>query len=136
MIKRIEKIKKIGHDEGTMCIEVDYFEASFWLKDDDGIPFKPLVIMFIHDESYFLLKTHMVIPGERFMVDFFDQFLEVLEESEFLIGKIKVKKEDLADLFEKTAKDLGIKIELVKRLPAIEFAKKDFNSFLKNNLKK
>jgi predicted transcriptional regulator len=78
----------------------------------------------------------MVIPGERFMVDFFDQFLEVLEESEFLIGKIKVKKEDLADLFEKTAKDLGIKIELVKRLPAIEFAKKDFNSFLKNNLKK
>lgn len=134
MIKRIKKIKKIGHGRGTMCIEVDYFEASFWLEDNDGIPFRPLVIMFIHDESYFLFKTHIAISNERFMMEFFEQFLDVLEESEFLIGKLKVKKEDLADLFGKTAKDLGIKIELVKRLPAIEFAKKDFNSFLKNNL--
>ncbi|EKE22142.1 MAG: hypothetical protein ACD_7C00039G0004 [uncultured bacterium] len=129
--KRIDKIKKFGHGKSGMCIEVDYFKSSFWLRDDDGIPFQPFVIMFIHKESCFMLKTHMVIPNDKFRIEFFEQLLDVLENNQFLIGKIKVKKQDLFDLFEKTATDLGIRVELSKRLTGIEFAKRDFNQFFK-----
>ena len=62
-------------------------------------------------------------------MEFFEQFLKVLETSPFLIGKILVKKQDLFDLFEKTATDLNIEIGMVKRLPAVESVKGSITKF-------
>lgn len=132
IIVRINKIKKMGHGKGKMTIEVDYFKSAQWLKDDNGEIFQPFVIIFVHDESYFLLGTHLVIPNEKFMAEFFKQLLNILETSPFKIGKILVKKQELFDLFEKTSNDLNIEIEITKRLPAAELVKRDFNNFFKN----
>ena len=107
---RIQNIKKMNHGKGGMIIEVDYFKASHWLKDGDGKLFQPFVIVFVHPESRFILGTHMAMPEQGFLVEFFDQFLTILEKSPMKIGKLLVKKQELFDLFEKTATDLNIEI--------------------------
>ena len=129
MIARIEKIKKMGHGKGKLTVEVDYFKSVHWLEDDNGELFQPFMITFVHDESYFILGTHIVVPDKKFQMEFFEQFLKVLETSPFLIGKILVKKQDLFDLFEKTATDLNIEIGMVKRLPAVESVKGSITKF-------
>ncbi len=133
-ILRAQNIKKKNHGKGGVAIEVDYFKAQHWLKDDNGKLFHPLVIIFVHKESLFLLGTHMVMPNQGFLLDFFAQFLEILETSPTRIGKISVKKQDLFDLFEKIATDLGIEIEMAKRLPVAEFVKGDMTKFLNNKI--
>lgn len=135
-IRRIQNIKKMGHGKGGLTIEVDYFEASYWLKDDNGKLFHPLVIIFVHGESHFLLGTHMVMPSEGFLMDFFDRFLEVLETGPMKIGKMLIKKQDLFDVLEKTANDLGIEVELAKRLPTAEFVRGDMTKFLSKTIGK
>ena len=131
MIARIEKIKKMGHGKGKLTVEVDYFKSVHWLEDDNSETFQPFMIVFVHDESYFILGTHLVVPDEKFQMEFFDQFLKVLETSPFTIGKILVKKQELFDLFEKTSTDLNIEIEMVKRLPAVESVKRDIARYFK-----
>lgn len=131
MIARIDKIKKLGHGKGGMIIEADYFKSSHWLKDNDGEFVQPFIIVFVHNESYFLMGMHAVVPDERFRIEFFEQFLKVLETAPFRVGKILVKKQDLFDLFEKTATDLNIRMETAKRLPAVEVVKRDFTRLFK-----
>ena len=133
-ILRTQNIKKKNHGKGGVAIEVDYFKAQHWLKDDNGKLFHPLVIIFVHQKSHFLLGTHMALPSQGFLADFFNYFLEILETSPARLGKISVKKQDLFDLFEKIATDLGIEIEMAKRLPEAEFVKGDLTKFLNNKI--
>ncbi len=120
---RIRNIKKMGHGKGGITIEVDYFKTSQWFRDDAGKPFQPFIILFVHKESYFILDANMVKPSQKFLADFFDQFLGILETGRFSVGNIVVKKRELFDLFEKSAADLDIGIELMKRLPSVESVK-------------
>ncbi|MEI6650246.1 MAG: plasmid pRiA4b ORF-3 family protein [Candidatus Moraniibacteriota bacterium] len=120
---RIRNIKKMGHGKGGITVEIDYFRTSQWFKDDAGRPFHPLIILFVHRESYFILDANISKPSPEFLDDFFDRFLQILEKSPAGIGKILVKKRDLFDSFEKSATDLNIGIELIKRLPSVESVK-------------
>lgn len=123
-------IRKLKHGEGGSVLEVDYLKAKQWLRDDAGMPFQPLIILFVHKESYFLLDAYMVMPHERFLTVCSDRLLKILKTGPIAIGKIMLKKRDLFDAFGKTASDLGIGIELVKRLPAAESVKRDMAKFL------
>jgi hypothetical protein len=132
VVSRIKKIKKLGHGKGEAIIEIDYFKSNHLLDDGKGGLLQPFMIIFVHRDSYFVMGTRLVIQSEKFLLEFFEQLLSILETSPILIGKIVVKKQELFDLFEKTANDLNIEIEMAKRLSVAEKIKGDITKFVNN----
>jgi hypothetical protein len=77
VVSRIKKIKKLGHGKGKAIIEIDYFRPNHLLDDGKGGFFQPFMIIFVHRDSYFVMGTRLVIPSDKFLLEFFEQLLNV-----------------------------------------------------------
>lgn len=118
--------------ERKMDWEIDYSEIAYSLKDEDGRDIKPLLLIIVHPESYFIISSHLASPHNNYLQEFLDEILNKIKDGPFSPGRILVKKKELFDLLLNTLKKMDIELEMVKRTKTVESVKRDMSKFFKS----
>lgn len=103
--------------------EVDFFYAPGYIAEKGKRPYFPVVFLFVDNYSFFILNSHLTLP-DRYQVEFHEQFLKTIENNKILPEEIWVRKEELFAYIEPIAKQLDFKVRMVKRLKALDDARK------------
>lgn len=119
--------------ERKMDWEIDYSEITYSLKDENGKDIKPLLLVIVHPESYFIIGSHLASPNNNYLQEFLDKILDVVKNGQFCLGKIFVKKKELFDFLQDSLKKMNIELEMIKRTKAVESVKKEMSKYFKNN---
>jgi tetratricopeptide (TPR) repeat protein len=108
--------------------QVDYHFFPEVTQDEKGErPYFPYAIIWADDESGEILNVALAKPDEWGHV-FLEMFDDIINESESLPRKIRIRKEDIFDLMEKIASQLEIELEMVEDLSVIDEAQDYVNS--------
>ncbi len=124
---RLEKIKSLNRQE-NMVWEIDFFYAPAQITEKGKRPYFPILFLWVAQDSYFILSTHMTAP-DRYGVEFTEQCLQVFETSKIVPGEIQVRKEELLAYLKPLAQRLGVGAKLVKKLTAVDDARKGMREF-------
>ena len=124
---RLERIKKIASRQQGVW-EIDFFYSPAPVREKEERPYYPYVFLWADHHSYFILSTHLARPS-KYRSEFPEQFLNLMENIEFLPKEILITKEEMSKLLEPITSRLGINLKLVKRLTAIEEAKHSMFDF-------
>lgn len=121
-LHRIEEInRKITERQGVWEIDYFYFPRPT-MGEKEERPFFPLASFWVDHHSGFILHQHLARRGE-WAADFPEQFLKFAHGKNRLPQEILVKNEETFKLLEPIASELGIKLNMVKRLRMLEEAK-------------
>jgi hypothetical protein len=125
---RLQRIKNISQSHaGTW--EIDGYYASEAV-DGDERPFFPYMMLCADHDSGFILGTVLAKPS-TWECEFVEALLSAIEQSKLFPEKLSLRKEELRGLFEPLATRLGIRVEITKKLPAVDRAKREFSKFMK-----
>jgi hypothetical protein len=120
-VGRLEKIRQLDR-QGKMIWEIDFFYAPAYVAEKGKRPYYPMLFLCIEQHSYFILSTHLTTP-QKYRVEFIEFCLQAFEAAKFLPQEIQVRKEELFAYLEPLAKQLEVRIRLVKKLNAIDDAR-------------
>lgn len=127
---RLETIKK-DSSRARQTWEVDFFYAPMYIAEKGKRPYYPILFLFVDRDSYFILNAH-ITTQDRYRVEFHEQFLKTIERIKVLPEEIHVRKEELFFYLEQLAAQMGIKVRLMKKLAAVDDARKSmFEYFTK-----
>ena len=116
--ERLKKIKK-EVKKGQNIWEIDYFYSPDPVYDKRGErPYYPVTFLCIDGRSHLPLSTNILKNTE--IAQFCENFLYLIESLEFMPGIIVTTREDVKELFEPVAKVLGIRVEIVEYIEALE----------------
>jgi hypothetical protein len=124
---RLQRIKKICREHNGVW-EIDGFFTPHPVAGDRR-PFFPYTFLSADHDSGFLFSTALAEPSS-WQTDFPEAFLQSVEEHGFLPNKLCVRKVELGDLFEPLAARLGIQLDVTKKLPAVDRAKRALLKFM------
>ena len=125
---RLEKIRKLDRQQ-KMVWEVDFFYAPAYVAEKGRRPYYPLVFLWVEQYSYFIFSTHITTP-EKYKIEFIEYCLRAFESAKIIPGEIQVRKEELLAYLQPLAQKLGFEVRLVKKLRAIDDARKSMKEFL------
>lgn len=126
---RLRRIKNAGGKRQGIW-EVD----SFYMPspvDGEERPYFPYSVLCADHESGFILGTELAEPSD-WEAKFPPCVLDCIKDHNLLPSALWVRKEELRELFEPLASRLDIEVQLIKRLPAIDRAKKAMLKYFKN----
>ncbi|MCM8774381.1 MAG: hypothetical protein NC820_06585 [Candidatus Omnitrophica bacterium] len=103
--------------------EVDFFYAPAYIAEKGKRPYFPIVFLFVDNYSFFILNTYISSP-EKYRIEFHEQLLKTFENTKIIPEEIWVRKEELRVYLEPIAEKLGFKVQIVKKLKAIDEARK------------
>lgn len=128
---RLQRIKKNSQAHQSMW-EIDAFYTP---APVDGInrPFFPYTFLCADQSSGFILGTVLAEPS-TWQTEFPKTFLDSVEEHKLLPHELSFRKEELRELFEPLANQLGIEVKLTKKLPAVDHAKRELLKFMDRRL--
>jgi hypothetical protein len=125
---RLQRIKNASQPYvGTWEIDGYYTSEAV---DGDERPFFPYMMLCADHDSGFILGTVMA-NRSTWESEFVEALLGGIEQSKLLPKKLSLRKEELRGLFEPLATRLGIRVEITKKLPAVDRAKREFSKFMK-----
>jgi hypothetical protein len=101
--------------------EVDYFYAPMPVEGPDK-PFYPRMCMWVDSESGQILNFHMAQNGD-YRQEFLSKFLQMIESMNIKPHKLFVKRSDVRNCFESTARIIDVRIEQDSSLPNLDEAK-------------
>jgi hypothetical protein len=84
----------------------------------------------VDHDSGFILGTVLANPS-TWESEFVEALLGGIEQSKLLPEKLSLRKEELRAHFEPVAARLGVRIEVTRKLPAVDRAKREFSKFMK-----
>jgi hypothetical protein len=125
---RLERIKKIGPIQEVIW-EIDAFSTPDPVLGDDR-PFYPYSLLCVDHASGFILST-LVAEPQTWQTEFPKTLLDTIEDCKFVPRILSTRKDDLRELFEPLAARLGIEVQLNKKLPSLDQAKRGLLKFLK-----
>ncbi|MBF0329458.1 MAG: SEC-C domain-containing protein [Nitrospirae bacterium] len=105
--------------------EIDFFYAPTPIKSKNK-PFFPYGIMIIDSKSGFVYEMFLS-EKNKYPSQFPERLLSCLEQNSFLPKEILVKKEEALNLLQPIADKLGIKLNKVVELAALETAKRSMD---------
>lgn len=130
IIARVREIMKQNDSRFSGAWEIDYYSFPQAVKGgNDERPFFPKNLMFVHHDSYFILHSNMFDNPLASINEFADEFIKYLSKEKVFPQSIMVKKSDLYDGLKNICAELGIGLELVKSLRAINDVKKHLSRF-------
>jgi hypothetical protein len=124
---RLQRIKKICREQNGVW-EIDGFFTPQPVAGDRR-PYFPYAFLSADHDSGFIFSTVVAEPS-TWESEFPEAFLRSVEDHGLLPGKVQVRKAELGDLFAPLATRLGIKIDLTKKLPAVDRAKRALVKFM------
>lgn len=124
---RLQRIKKNSRRyDGTWEIDT-FFVAS--PVDGDNRPFFPFTFLCAERGSGLIMGT--VLAEQRtWELEFTKSFLDSVEQHKILPRKLSLRKEDLRQLFAPLATQLELEIEMTKKLPDVDRAKRGLLKFM------
>lgn len=125
---RLEKIRQLDRQQ-KMVWEVDFFYAPAYVAEKGRRPYYPLVFLWVEQYSYFIFSTH-ITTLEKYKIEFIEYCLRAFESAKIIPGEIQVRKEELLAYLQPLAQKLGFEVRLVKKLRAIDDARKSMKEFL------
>ena len=124
---QLQRIKKTGCQyDGTW--ESDGFFTAQPVAGEDR-PFFPYAFLCADQDSGFIFST-VLAEWKTWETEFPKAFLSGIEEHQLFPEKLRVRKKEFAELFAPLAARLGIEIELCKRLPSVEQARRALFKFM------
>ena len=124
---RLQRIKKISQQQNGAW-EIDGF-FTHPPVGGDGRPFFPYVFLCADHDSGFIFSTVVAEPS-KWGTEFPKAFLESIEQHRLFPNKLRVRREELRELFAPLGARLGIRLELTKKLPAADHAKRALLKFM------
>ena len=126
---RLEKIEQL--DKQKMIWELDFIYSPAYVAEKGKRPYFPLTFLWMEQSSYFILFTHMTTPA-KYRIEFIEYCLRAFEFAKVLPGEIQLRKQELLAYLEPLTQRLGIKLRLVKKLKAVDDARKSMKKFFSN----
>jgi Domain of unknown function (DUF6930) len=124
---RLQRIKKnIQAHHGIWEIDTFYTPAPV---DGSDRPFFPYTLLCADQSSGLILGTVLAEPS-TWQREFPKTFLDSIEGHKLLPQELSFRKEELRELIEPLANQLGIEVNLTKRLPAVDRAKRELLKFM------
>jgi hypothetical protein len=128
---RLQRIRNTSRAyQGVWEIDAFYTPAPV---DESDRPFFPYTFLCADHDSGFILGTVLAEPS-TWQTEFPKTLLDSVEEHKTLPTKLWFRKEELRDLFGPLATRLGIEVELIKKLSAIDRAKRELLKFMDRRL--
>jgi hypothetical protein len=126
------RLRRIKNGGGTRqgIWEVDSFYMPTPVVGEER-PYFPYSILCADHESGFILGTALAEPS-AWETEFPPCILDCIEDHNLLPSAIGVRKEELRDLFEPLASRLDIEVQLIRKLPAIDQARRALLKHFKN----
>ena len=128
---RLKKIRKrASRREGIW--EIDYFYSSAGIREKGERPYFPYLFLWVHSPSTLILTTHLVTPPKpmaEYMAEFSEKFVKLLEDLQYLPKEVRVQNEDLFKVVEPITSQLGIKLRLAHKLPALAATRARMEAF-------
>jgi hypothetical protein len=136
--QRLENIKQMSSHERQMW-EVDFFYAPAYIAEKGKRPYFPLTLLFADNYSRFIFNAH-ITTHDKYRIEFYEQFLKTIEGIKVIPEEIWVRRKELFVYLKQLTGQLGIKICLVKKLQAVDEARKSMFEYFgrrrKTKLKK
>ena len=117
-LQRINKTSQVSQ----YAWETDAFYTPMPVDGEDR-PFFPYTFLCADHESGFIFGTAMAHPS-TWQTEFPSALLDAIENHKLLPRALWVRKEELLGLFGPLAARLGIKVQLTRKLPSIDRAKR------------
>jgi len=115
-------------------VEMDFFLLPGAVKgDSDERPYFPFLLLTADSGSGLILGTKISKPGEV-AEDVTEQFLSIVEGLQMLPAKIAVAQPEAQIILDPIASHLGIKVVLVRRLKAVEAARRELAEFMNGRM--
>ena len=121
-LQQIENILHKGK-RTNQAWEVDFFYAPAYIAEKGKRPYFPVVFLFVDSYSFFIFNSH-ISPPDRYSVEFLDQFLKTIENSKLIPAEIRARRDELSAYLGPIAEHLGFKVRLMKKLEALDDARK------------
>ena len=112
--------------------EIDAFFTPSPVDNGDR-PFLPFTLLCAERDSGMILGT-VLAEVKTWETEFVKAFFESVEQHKILPNKLSLRKEELRQLFAALAAQLGIEIELTKKLTAVDRAKRGLLKFMEGRL--
>ena len=123
---RLQRIKKnVSRRQGVW--EIDQFYSPS-VVNEGGRPYFPHVFLWVDHDTGLVLNVR-VAELSNYQADFQEQLVGLLEKLNLIPDEMRFGNEEPLKLSESIASMLGIKMTLIKRLPALEKAKDHLFSF-------
>ncbi len=123
---RIQKIKKIAKPSAAVW-EVDFFYVPTPIEAER--PYYPYAIMISDSNSGFIHNMQLSNRSE-YSAAFPAYFLSCLENNAMAPSEILVRREEVFELLQPFTMKLGIKLNMVRSLPAIDNARRSMTKYL------
>ena len=108
--------------------EVDLFYVPAIIQDKEKRPYYPYMSLVVDHNSSFILDFQLekrAASKSSFPV----KFADVIEHTKVMPDKLLVKRNDVYRIMEPLSAELGIEINMVESLPALEYAQKSMKDF-------
>jgi hypothetical protein len=128
---RLQRIKKASQGHRGVW-EIDAFFTPSPVDNGDR-PFLPFTLLCAERDSGMILGT-VLAEVKTWETEFVKAFFESVEQHKILPNKLSLRKEELRQLFAALAAQLGIEIELTKKLSAVDRAKRGLLKFMEGQL--
>jgi hypothetical protein len=128
---RLQRIKKTSQAHHGVW-EIDAFYTPAPVEGSER-PFFPYTFLLADHDSGFILGTVLAEPS-TWQTEFPKTFLDSADEHKLLPSQLHLRKEELRELFEPLATQLGIEVKLTKTLPAVDGGKRGLLKFMGRRL--
>jgi hypothetical protein len=120
--QRLENIKQRSSREKQVW-GVDFFYAPVYIAEKGKRPYFPVALLVVDNYSRFIFNAH-ITTHDKYRIEFYEQFLKAIEGSKVIPEEIWVRKKELFVYLKQLAQALGIKMRLVKKLQAVDEARR------------
>ncbi len=118
-LRRIKKNIRQSH----RIWELDFFYSPFGINEGER-PYFPFIFLIVDHDSQELINFH-ITNHTTYEREFFEKFLNTIENDKYLPRSLLVKRAETHNLFSTIAQQLNVKIDLKNTLVSLEEAQED-----------
>ena len=129
-IDALNELKSMKMENATVQVDVQMMEEAVRDKSFDR-PYFPFMLMIAEKQSHMILGFDLLspLPSLEEMWETVPEKVTEILANYLLPGEIQTKDPLIALLLSPLEKEVGLKVNLVKSLPTIEYAKREFRKF-------
>ena len=109
--------------------EFDFFYVPTVLQDKGERPYYPYMSLLVDHDSSFILNFQLEKEADG-KSTFPVKFADFIERAQVMPDELLVKRYDVYRIMEPLSSELGIEINMVESLPALEYAQKSMKDFI------
>ncbi len=124
----LERIKKARLQRGGIW-EIDFFYVPAVLREKEERPYFPYMSLLVDHNSTLILKFQLEKEADC-KSTFPVKFADFIEHVNIMPDELLVKRYDVYRIMEPLSAELGIEINMVESLPALEYARESMKDFI------